>query len=108
RALCWLVIGLCSRALMLGTTEQPRPAGAPLEADVRFERALLQAAVVVPGVRVSELYALGDGVDLWNGEAVNATGGWNFANVWIRQATRGRAAIASRKRATTEDTEAGE
>jgi peptide/nickel transport system substrate-binding protein len=54
----------------------------------RAERALLRDAVVVPIVHLPELVAAGENVDVWDGSIVNATGGWNLANVWIRGGQR--------------------
>jgi len=85
-----LVAELGPRALSLATAEQPPPADAPLAAALAFERALLQGSMIVPVVRVPDLYGLADGVEAFSGEPVDATGTWNFANVSLHAAARSR------------------
>jgi MarR-like DNA-binding transcriptional regulator SgrR of sgrS sRNA len=85
RALARLALDLGSRTVGLATSESAPPRNAPLEAVLRFERALLQNAVIVPIVHVRQLYGMGEAVDVWDGQAVSATGAWNFANIWMRR-----------------------
>jgi MarR-like DNA-binding transcriptional regulator SgrR of sgrS sRNA len=86
RALARLGVDLGPRTAALATTETAPGPAAPLDAVVRFERALLNGFVVVPVVRTPALYGLGENVDVWDGDAIGPTGRWNFANVWIRPA----------------------
>src|SRR5205807_2207318 len=86
RMLAAAVADLGPRTVALATSDQVPGVGASLGAVFAFERALLQRSVVVPIVRVPELYGLGEGVDVFAGEAVGPTGAWNFANVWVRSA----------------------
>ena len=90
RTLAALLADLGGRTVALATAAPAPPAGATLEAVVAFERALLQGSVVVPVVRVPELYGLGEGVHVFDGDAVAPTGGWNFANVWVHRMAAGR------------------
>jgi len=83
RALARLVADVGARTLGLASADLLN-AGAPLDAVVRFERTLLQRAVLVPIVRVPQLYCVAESVDVWDGEPVSALGVWNFANLWIR------------------------
>jgi MarR-like DNA-binding transcriptional regulator SgrR of sgrS sRNA len=86
RALVRLGGDLGSRIVASVPKDAAASAGAPLDAVVRLERAILQDSVVIPVVRVPDLYGLGEAVDVSNGDVVGATGRWNFANVWIRPA----------------------
>jgi len=88
RSLARVVADLGSR--LAGSTPKDAASAPALDATVRAERALLQDGVVIPVVRVPELYGLGEAVEVWDGNAIGATGRWNFANVWIRAATRSR------------------
>src|SRR6185295_15129858 len=60
----------------------PTASSSQLDTAVRYERGLLQDSIVVPVVRVPDLYGVGDAVDVWDGDVVGATGRWNVANVW--------------------------
>ncbi len=84
RALNDAIASLGPRVLALATAEAALPAGAPLDAVYRLERALLDRYVVVPVVHVPELYGVADRVDAWSGEPVLPTGAWNVANIWLR------------------------
>jgi len=90
RSLLRLGAELGSRTLSAATPGPVLTAGAPLDTVVRFERAVLGGFVVIPVVRMPELFGLGDAVDISEGEAVDPTGRWNFANLWIRSAARAR------------------
>jgi MarR-like DNA-binding transcriptional regulator SgrR of sgrS sRNA len=90
RSLVRLGPELGSRTLSLATAGPALSAGASLDAVVRFERGILDGFVVIPVVRVPELFGLGDAVDTSEGDAVGPTGRWNFANLWIRSAVRER------------------
>jgi MarR-like DNA-binding transcriptional regulator SgrR of sgrS sRNA len=48
------------------------------------ERALLDAAMVVPIVHLHEVYGAAEHVGFWNEPPIHATGVWNFADVWLR------------------------
>ena len=86
RALTRAMAGLGSRAIALATTAPPLDADASLDAVLRLERAVLESSVVVPVLRVPELYGLGERVEAWDGRASSPTGAWNLANLWIRTA----------------------
>ena len=55
-----------------------------LEAVYLAEQKLLDRSIVVPLVHLPEIYALSDRVSTWNAASVRASGGWNFADVWLR------------------------
>jgi hypothetical protein len=78
---------LGSRAIALATTAPLLEADAPLEGVLRLERAVLETSVVVPVLRVPELYGVGERIEVWDGRVVSATGAWNLASLWIRAAT---------------------
>jgi peptide/nickel transport system substrate-binding protein len=73
-----------ARSVALATAETAPGAAAAIDGVARFERALLKDAVIVPVVHVPHLYAVSESVETWDGAVVTPTGGWNFANVWIR------------------------
>jgi MarR-like DNA-binding transcriptional regulator SgrR of sgrS sRNA len=86
RALARLGSDLGSRVTATAPKDATPTAASQLENVVRFERALLQDSIVVPVVRVPDLYGVGDAVDVWEGDVIGATGRWNIANVWLRPA----------------------
>ena len=86
RALTRAMATLGSRAITLATTAPLPEADAPLDAVLRLERALLETSVIVPVLRVPELYGLGGRVEAWDGRAVSPTGAWNLASLWIKTA----------------------
>ena len=87
RALTRAIAALGSRAIASGTTAPPLEADAPLDTVLRLERAVLETSVVVPVLRVPELYGLGERVETWEGRASSPTGAWNLASLWIRAAS---------------------
>ncbi len=90
RTLVRLGADLGPRTVSLAVTGPALSAGASLDAVLRFERGMLAGFVVIPVVRLPELFGLGEAVDISEGEAVGPTGQWNFANLWIRPAARPR------------------
>ena len=86
RGLTRAMAALGPRAISLATTAPALDADAPLDAVLRLERAVLETSVVVPVLRVPELYGLGERVEAWDGRAVSPTGAWNLASLWIRAA----------------------
>jgi MarR-like DNA-binding transcriptional regulator SgrR of sgrS sRNA len=84
RALTRAMAVLGPRGVALATSAPPLEADAALDAVMRLERALLETSVVVPVLRVPELYGLGERVESWDGHAVSPTGAWNLASLWIR------------------------
>lgn len=82
RALAALIGRLDPRAGASPGSDALAP-GATLDAVYRIERAMLEPAIVIPVVRVPELYALSDRVAS-NGPAVGASGAWNLSDVWLR------------------------
>jgi ABC-type oligopeptide transport system substrate-binding subunit len=60
------------------------PLAASLDAVYQAEQKLLDRSVVVPLVHLPEIYGLSDRVGTWNAPAVRASGGWNFADIWLR------------------------
>jgi hypothetical protein len=50
------------------------------------EQKLLDRSIVVPLVHLPEIYGLGERVGTWNAASVRPSGGWNFADVWLRGA----------------------
>jgi hypothetical protein len=57
-----------------------------LEAVYQAEQKLLDRSIVVPLVHLPEIYGLGERVGTWNAASVRPSGGWNFADVWLRGA----------------------
>ena len=55
-----------------------------LDAVYQAEQKLLARSIVVPLVHLPEIYGLGDRVGTWNRAAVQPSGAWNFADVWLR------------------------
>jgi MarR-like DNA-binding transcriptional regulator SgrR of sgrS sRNA len=90
RALAGLTGTLGSRTLLTVSREPPPPSGAPVDAVVRVERALLESFVIVPIVHLPMLVAGGDRVHVFEGSLVRPTGGWNLANVWLTPDEAGR------------------
>jgi peptide/nickel transport system substrate-binding protein len=86
RGLTRAMAALGPRAIALATTAPALEADAPVDAVLRLERAVLETSVVVPVLRVPELYGLGERVEASDGRAVSPTGGWNLASLWIRAA----------------------
>jgi len=84
RALARLASDLGSRVTAAAPKDGTPTGASQLDNAVRFERALLQDSIVVPVVRVPDLYGVGDAVDVWDGDVVGAAGRWNVANVWLR------------------------
>jgi len=84
RVLAAIMAGLGARTTALATTETAPPAGAPIDAVYRIERALLDRDVIVPIVHLPALYGLGERMESWDGPAVSPSGAWNLANVWLR------------------------
>ena len=82
---------LGSRAIALATSAPPLEIGAPLDAVLRLERAVLETSVVVPVLRAPEVYALGERVEAWDGRAVSRTGAWNLASPLDQGRGAGRA-----------------
>jgi peptide/nickel transport system substrate-binding protein len=84
RALAAAVGTLGQRVVALATNETTPPAGAPIDAVYRLERALLEHCIIVPVVHVPDMYAIGDRVASSAGDPALASGAWNVANVWLR------------------------
>jgi ABC-type transport system substrate-binding protein len=84
RALADAMTALGPRVVALATTDAALPAGAPVDAVYRLERALLDRYVLVPVVRVPDLYGISDRVEVWSGGVVLPNGAWNVANIWLR------------------------
>jgi ABC-type transport system substrate-binding protein len=60
------------------------PPAPSLDAVYQAEQRLLDRSIVVPLVHLPEIYGLGDRVGTWNAASVRPSGGWNFADVWLR------------------------
>ena len=85
RALARVMAALGSRTVALATTEPAPAPGAPIDAVLHVERALLEASIVVPVLRVPELYGVSERVDAWDAQpAVTVTGAWNLASLWLK------------------------
>jgi ABC-type transport system substrate-binding protein len=87
RALAGIMRALGQRVLTLLPRVPPPTTGAPLQDVYRVERALLDRSMIVPVVHVPDVYAVGARVESWNGAAIDATGAWDLANVWLEAAT---------------------
>lgn len=73
-----------AKARLFGESPGYPQAGVPLNYVFRrSEQELVEQFVVVPLVHVRELYAVGDRVGFAASSAVQPTGAWNFANVWV-------------------------
>jgi peptide/nickel transport system substrate-binding protein len=84
RALARVMAALGPRTVALATAEPAPALGAPIDVVLRVERALLEASIVVPVLRVPELYGVGERVDAWDARPVTATGAWNLASLWLK------------------------
>jgi peptide/nickel transport system substrate-binding protein len=84
RALADAMAALGPRVVALATTGAALPAGAPVDAVYRLERALLDRYVLVPVVHVPDLYGISDRVEAWSGGVVLPNGAWNVVNIWLR------------------------
>lgn len=84
RSLAAAIGAIGARSIALVTNETAPPAGAPVDAVYRMERALLDRFVIVPVVHVPDVYAIADRVEGWSGEPIAAGGAWNLANLWLR------------------------
>lgn len=91
RALAGVLAALGSRVVGRATEQAAPSAGAPIEEVYRFERALVDRAVVVPVVHLRDVYGISDNVETWTGPIVQPTGAWDLANAWLsRQRTEPR------------------
>jgi ABC-type transport system substrate-binding protein len=74
-----------AKARLFGESPGYPPAGVPPGYVLRgSEQELLEQFVVVPLAHVRELYAVGDRVGFAASPAVQPTGAWNFANLWVQ------------------------
>jgi ABC-type transport system substrate-binding protein len=83
RVLGGAIAALGGRVITLAANDVSLPPGSGVDAVQRAERALLEHQIIVPLVYLPDLYAFGDRVHSWNGQAVLPTGALNLANVWI-------------------------
>jgi MarR-like DNA-binding transcriptional regulator SgrR of sgrS sRNA len=87
RALTSVMEALGRRTVNYVSGDQPPAPDAPLLEVYRKERALLEGSVVVPVVHLPEVYGLGERLDSWNGPVIDAAGGWNLSDVWLKAGT---------------------
>ena len=84
RALAAALAAFGSRTLRLLPIETSLSVGAALDDVLRLERAVLDPRIIIPVVHLSELYAIGPNVEVWNGQPIRPSGGWDFGAVWMR------------------------
>lgn len=83
RAMAGVLASFGARVIARATNEEVPVPGAPIDVVYRFERALVDRAVIVPVVHLSEVYGLGDAVQSWNGSLIQPSGALDLANVWL-------------------------